>query len=267
MDDNSLSSVLDESAPQEEQIEQTEVEQIEQVAEVTDSGEQETAPPAETQEDEGEKRQKGLEAALLAERRKRQEFEQRLAQYEQQRQPQQQHQADKEPQESEFATQQEYLRALAKFEARQIVAQERAEAEKERLEQQERDRLNEIQRHANETVSKGQAKYKDFDSVINDGLGPFLNQQLQQALLMSEQGHEVAYWLGKNPAEAARVAQLPPMAMVRELAFIETKLQAQPAQQKPSIPQTLTQARDARGQFQAKAYDGPTPLDAIVARR
>ena len=85
---------------------------------------------------------------------------------------------------------------------------------------------------------------------------------MREAIGESELGDDVAYWLGKNPAEAARIAQLSERQMVRELTKLEGKLTAP----KPTpIPRTLTTERDSRGQF-AQRYDGPTPLDAIFAR-
>ena len=115
--------------------------------------------------------------------------------------------------------------------------------------------------------------------MINRGLGQFLAQQTQQAQLFrqslfaaGERGHEVAYFLAQDQAEAQRVYSLPPVQMVRAIALIEaTKLtqgEAQEAAPKPVIPRTLTQARDARsGQFKADSYDGPTPLDEILAKK
>lgn len=252
-----------------------------QATEQVETGEQASATPAEQQEDPVDKHRKGLEAAALAERRKRQELEQRLEQREREfqqreREFQQRQQAvaqpsQGEPQREQFGSDAEFFKALVRFEAKQeaqqLMAAERAEQEQERQRQAQETQAREFQRKSDETVDAGRKQYADFDAVINDGLAPFLNPVLQEALVIGG-GSDVAYWLGKNPTEAARVSQLPPMQMVLEIGRLEAKVKAQAQPAKPSLPQTLTQARNAAGQFaREQPYDGPTPLDAILATK
>ena len=61
--------------------------------------------------------------------------------------------------------------------------------------------------------------HEDFDEVVETDIK--ISQPMQQAMLDSEQGAEVAYWLGKNPKEAERIAQLPPVGAIREIGRIE----------------------------------------------
>lgn len=267
-----LGSILNdqpEAEPAAEVVEQPTPEaQAEQTEVVT--GEEVAAPPAEQQEDPIEKRQKGLEAAVTAERRRRQELERQLAEFQQAQQatkPQAVEEPQGEPQRQDFADDSQYFRALAKYEAKQIVAAERQEQTRARERQEQEAHMREFQKKSDETVNAGRAKFADFDAVINDGLAPFLNPVLQEALIHAG-GHEVAYWLGKNPAEAARVSQLPPMQMVLEIGRLESKVAAAEQQAKPLIPKTLTQERNVAGQFvKADTYNGPTPLDAILANK
>lgn len=274
-----------------EQVEQTEV--VEPTQDLpTDEPQDQTGvdesvtPTDEPQEDPIERHKKGLEAGIAAERSKRQAIERerdemrvRLQQFEQQQrkaveQPKPQEQAQ-EPKPEDFTSDVEYFRAMVRFEAKQIRESEKAEEAQAKAENEAREQAQQMQRTADEVVTKGQAAFTDFDVVINSGLGPILAQEtpqgqlFRQALLTGDRAHEVAYYLAKNPDEAQRVYALPPLQMVRAVSLIEaTKLDAMaetPAQPKLNIPKTLTQARDARGQFTEKAYDGPTPLDAILA--
>ncbi len=105
----------------------------------------------------------------------------------------------------------------------------------------------EAQRVLNETVMKAEAKYPDFKKVaFNPDLA--ITPAMSQVIRTSESGVDVAYHLGKNPAEAARIAQLPPIAQVRELGRIEERLSTQtkqPAEVKrisaaPAPPRTIT---------------------------
>lgn len=250
-----------------------ETESTEQPAQevIEPTGEEVAATPAEPQDDPMERHRKGLEAAAVAERGKRhaaearaQALEQQLQKYlDAQQQPKQQEGAP-DPNDPKYQENpQEYWRLLARHEAREELKQ-RDESERARRE-------NESQRTAEAAfkdrigavVTKGQERYSDFDAVTNSGLAPFLNPTMHQAIGLGENGHEVAYWLGKNPAEAARISQLPPMLMVLELGKVSAKAST-PAQQ--PIPRTLTTARDTRGQF-AAGYQGPTPLESVFTRK
>lgn len=243
-------------------------------------------PTDEPQEDPIERHKKGLEAGIAAERTKRQAAERELAELRAWRQQQEQQQRkaveqpktqEQEPQESDYATPQEYIRALARFEAKQLREAEKAEEAQAKAEREAQEQAQQMQRTADEVVLKGQQAFPDFDTVINSGLGPILAQEtpqahlFRQALLTGKRAHDVAYYLGKNPEEAHRIYALSPLQMVDEIAEIRlTKLDAlaaTPEPTKPAIPKTLTQARDARGQFKPNTYDGPTPLDDVLATK
>lgn len=252
-----LNAILSEEVPTQVEQEEPQTEVIAEQTEVA-TGE-EAATPAETQDDQIDKHRKGLEAAAVAERQKRQAAEQRAQALEAElakfTKPAEQPKPFTRPQRDQYQTQEDYEDALLEYgDRRRDMIDQQKQAQREQETQ-----AQEFQRTADATVAKGREKYRDFDAVINDGLGPFLNPVLQQALVLGG-GHEIAYWLGKNPAEAARVSQLPPMQMILEIGRLEAKMSAP---EKVALPQTLTQARDARGKFQP--YSGPTPLDEIVA--
>lgn len=265
--DNTLGQIFSEEAEpvQVEAAEVVETAQPEQVEEQESTGEQ-AASPAVTQEDPVEKHRKGLEAAALAERRRRQEIEQErdALRAELARFAAQPKQTEGAPDPSQYTDTTAYVRDLARYEARQeLLAEQQRTAEADR-QRKEREQVESFGQKANESVMRGEAKYQDFTAAINSGLAPFLNPALQRALVLSKDGHDVAYHLAKNPAEAARIASLDPLEMAMEIGELRTKVAA-PA--KPAIPQTLTQARDSRGQFKPNSYTGPTPLDDILTRR
>lgn len=284
-----LESIFSSETVEQNDSEATQVD--EQVEQQDTTGVDESVTPTdekkEEQEDPIERHKKGLEAGIAAERTKRQAVEReaaelraRIQQFEQQtrKAAEQPKTHEQEPQESDCATPQEYIRALARFEAKQLREAEKAEEAAEKAESQAREHAQQMQRTADEVVLKGQQAFQDFDTVINSGLGPILAQEtpqahlFRQALLKNKRAHEVAYYLGKNPEEAQRIYALDdPLQMVDEIAEIRlTKLDSaleSTTQAKPVIPKTLTQARDARGQFKPAAYDGPTPLDDVLATK
>lgn len=261
--DNLASILGDEGAPAVESVPVEASEPIQNEAPAAEPTGDEQATPAEPQQETHDSA-KGLQAALIAERRKRQEFEARLRQLEQPKTEAKPDAGAPDPAAYE-GNQQQYWRDLARYEARQELQAAVAQAQEAQRIAQENERINAVQQRLNDTVAKGQVKYRDFDSVINGSLAPFLTDALREEIGHSEAGHDVAYWLGKNPAEAQRLSTLDARSLAREIVKLEGKVVAPT---RPVLPQTLTQVRDARGQFaNAPAYDGPTPLDAVLSRK
>lgn len=84
-----------------------------------------------------------------------------------------------------------------------------------------------------EKVTRADEKYDDFNEVVGE-LNP--NVPVVAAIFEAENGEDIAYYLGKNPKEAQRIAQLHPRAQIREIGKIEAKLLAEPV--KPKKPST-----------------------------
>lgn len=226
------------------------------------TGEESAATPAEAQQETNDSA-KGLQAALLAERRKRQELEAQMRQWQQQQATPAQ---DAAPDPAAFQDNpQEYWRQLARHEARQALSEAAKAQKEEQAQRTENERIQSVKSRLDAVVAAGQTKYRDFDAVINSGLTRFLNDALREEIAASELGDDVAYWLGKNPGEAQRLSGLDTRGLAREVVKLESKVRVPP---KPVLPQTLTQVRDSRGQYaNAAAYDGPTPLDAVLGRK
>jgi hypothetical protein len=74
-------------------------------------------------------------------------------------------------------------------------------------------------------ASVAASKYPDYAEVTGN---PTLQitPAMAEAIVDSEHGPEVAYHLGKNPAEAARIARLNPPAQIRAIGNIEAAVTA-----------------------------------------
>lgn len=81
------------------------------------------------------------------------------------------------------------------------------------------------------SVEKAEAKYDDFSEVVGE-LQP--NTPLTAAIMSAENSADVAYYLGKNPALAQKLVQMPAIAQIREIGKLEAKLLSEPA--KPKTP-------------------------------
>jgi hypothetical protein len=145
---------------------------------------------------------------------------------------------DPEPQESQFETYGEYLKALAKHEARQTLRAERLEAEqaKSRASQQtEAQRINERQQ---ELIEKGETKFEDFEEVIKSDTNEY-SRAAYLAALESDISSEILYHLAKNPEEGKRIASLPAYAQAKEIGKLEDKLSAKKPVKTSNAPEPI----------------------------
>jgi len=121
--------------------------------------------------------------------------------------PQQQATATQKPQPNQYQTTEEYFEALAdwkadqKWEARE--RQRREQAEKEAKQQGEQ----KIARTFAEREQKARDTYPDYDEVAR-GDGNPITELMVEAILRSEKGPDIAYFLGKNPDKALQIAQM-----------------------------------------------------------
>lgn len=137
------------------------------------------------------------------------------------------------PKLDQFQDIEQYTAAAAAFQAQQIVeqriAQERqAAAEWQARQAQEAQRMQQqmaYQQAVNAKIEEATKKYPDFVEVVTSPELPGLQgTPAFQAILESEQGAEVAYYLGKNPARAHQIAAMSPIAQVREIGRIEAAI-------------------------------------------
>lgn len=110
---------------------------------------------------------------------------------------------DPEPQDADFASWADYSRALARWEARQAVRQERQAAraaeEHSRAETQAQERLVRF----GSQFEAARAKYPDFDDALSALPGPGHEhwRYIHEAILEHERGAELAYYIATHPDE------------------------------------------------------------------
>lgn len=128
--------------------------------------------------------------------------------------------ADGRPTIDQFENVDDYTAAVAEW------AIERAEKSREAKtqEQQQRAQQETFQRKAADQMKSGRQQFADFDEVVTNNPTLPITDHMAAALVEMEKGAEVAYHLGKNPQEAARIAQMPPMLQLAELGAIKATL-------------------------------------------
>ncbi len=180
---------------------------------------------AQAKEDEDEHRvpkgvQKRIDRLTQEKYRLRAELDFLRSQQPQQAQPAQQaQQTSQAPKLEQYNSIEEYLDALADHKASQKfdhLAKEREAKESQTRQQQEVAKLHES--YTKQTEQARQA-YGDFDDVVQDPDLP-ISQAMAEAIMRSTNGADVAYYLGKNPDQAARIASLDPFSAAVEIGRI-----------------------------------------------
>lgn len=120
-----------------------------------------------------------------------------------------------------------YTSHLMEAARQDAVEAARAEASKWRDEQAQTQ-----SRQTFESRAKAFAKeHSDFHEVFNESTP--VSQAMAEVITQSEQGAEVAYFLGNNPDIARQIYDLSPQAAAREIGRIEARLEYQKSQPKP----------------------------------
>lgn len=132
------------------------------------------------------------------------------------------------PSVDQYQSYEEYLEALSDWKVEQRLTSERAERERRSREESQRTKAMTYK----ERVEKARDKYEDYEQIAH-GQHWTPSEAMTEAILESEMGPDIAYYLGNNPDEAARIARLSPASQHRELGKLEAKLSA-PPQTKPT---------------------------------
>lgn len=202
-----------------------------------------TAAQAKQGDDEEHRVPKGVQKRIDRLTREKYQLQARLEMLERSQQvPQQQQQAAQAPQPSQapkleqYASIEEYLDALADHKAAQKadkVFKEREASERQQRQQSEQAKLHDG--YAKQTEQARNA-YEDFDDVVENPDLP-ITQAMAEAIMRSQNGADVAYYLGKNPAEAARLANLDPFSAAVEIGRIAaTVVRPQPRKTSSAPP-------------------------------
>lgn len=115
----------------------------------------------------------------------------------------------------------DYIAAVTDWKLEQVEKQREQRAREE----SQKKTQTENQRRISKQVEKARQKHADFDEVVIHNPDLAITQDMATALVeMGDVGGDVAYHLGKNPQEAARIAQLPPQRQLIELGRLEASL-------------------------------------------
>ena len=131
---------------------------------------------------------------------------------------------------NDFDSDADYLRAVA--------AKAKEEIKKELEEERKRERELATQTRLTSLYSKGRKEHPDFDDVALNPSLPVTQHMFDAA--MGDNLPDLLYYLGKNPAEASRIASLPPTQQIKEIGKIESGLTKKAVPGAPPPPTTVS---------------------------
>jgi len=114
------------------------------------------------------------------------------------------------PQAEQYASHEDYVRALARFEAQDV-----ARTQQQQTAQQQQAQA--MQQALMEREAAFKQAHPDFDDVVRRGLVGKVAPHVQQALMVLPEGPQLAYLLAQQPDTVTRLNTLPPVQVVAEL--------------------------------------------------
>ena len=171
------------------------------------------------------------------ERAAREKLEAEVAELRKQGKPQEAKPVDAKPQPSQFTDAFEYAEALADWSTEQALvrrdkedAERRADAERQKV----------ISSWAAK-VAAAKADIPDFDDMVASS-GVAVSDPIRDAILESDAGPQILYYLAKDDDAAKRITSMSPNAALREIGRLEARFEKQ-TQNEPSEPVVRTKAK------------------------
>lgn len=152
---------------------------------------------------------------------------------------QQQRQADAMPKIDDYNNFDEYVQAKAEYISDQRI--EKTLAEREQRQQAERaqaERAKTVEQWQ-QRLEKATVEIPDFEEVLSSSAVP-MTAIMQDAIMESEKGPQLAYYLANNADEASKIAGMSPRGAILALGRIEERLANPTANRTTSAPPPLT---------------------------
>lgn len=143
----------------------------------------------------------------------------------------------KEPQKDDFDDYEKYLDAKISFETSKARIQWDREQARKSQETEHQQKITKLQ----EKINLGFVEYPDFEEVAMNEMVP-ITPAVMEALAECDNPHKVAYYLGKNRAEAIQISRMTPMQTARALARIEVEIEKAGPSNAPNQSNRITNA-------------------------
>lgn len=202
------------------------------------AGQEQPAKDTKEEESEEERRNPRVERRIKSLVRQREEAQERIRELEEQlaKDGNAAPEADsgEEPDPADFDDYEDYLAALDKHQAKTSASAPEKPAGTKRQESNNEE-FQEALSDVHESFEVGRQKFSDFDEVIgNKNLK--ISSPMVMAMADTAAPEDIAYYLGKNPNEAARISALPAIAQAVEIGKLEERLTRTPPKKTTAAP-------------------------------
>lgn len=161
--------------------------------------------------------------------------------------------SDEEPKRESFQSDNEYVRALTRWEVRQEL-REQAEADARR-DVDEREKM--LAKSYNERAAEARSRYDDWDKVVTQEVE--IPIAVGRAILLMNNGPDVAYLLGSDPELRAELLKLDPIEAVGRAWEISKEMSGK---KKEGDEETVD---EDQGDEEIEAEEKPVPTTAKLA--
>lgn len=127
-----------------------------------------------------------------------------------------------------------------KYEEAKIAYRVRKELKKEesaKAKASEQQKQQAVIESAKAKFEQAGEKFDDFDDVVYTN--QHVTKEMAQAVLFSDVGPDIAYYLGKNPEESQRIAALPPARQKIEIGKLEVRFTTKPEPRTTNAPEPI----------------------------
>ena len=118
----------------------------------------------------------------------------------------------------------QFIEDLADWKATSRIEEQFKIRERSAQAETQSQQLNRVKQDFNERVAKSMSQYPDFEEIAySDDLK--ISQPMSHVIAESAVGPAIAYFLGKNPDESAKIAAMSPRDAVKALGKLEAKFE------------------------------------------
>jgi hypothetical protein len=126
-----------------------------------------------------------------------------------------------------YTSESEYAADLAVWKSRAADVQAETENLRTRYDEVDGEDAGAFQAATADLNAEGAEKYKDYNEVVTrprDQGGPAITVVMAEALLESDMGADIAYYLGKNVKESEKISAMSPVAQAKAIWKLEAKV-------------------------------------------
>jgi hypothetical protein len=135
-----------------------------------------------------------------------------------------------------FETEEDYRAAEIEWQAERVFRKKELQRQQVAIREQQKQEKVKFEGW----LGEAEQKYPDFRQTAMKPFeqgGPAITLEMDSAIRTDPLGHDIAYYLGKNPEESKKIAALPPIVQIREIGRLSAKLET-----KEVKPRTETRA-------------------------